>query len=234
VGGLQRVLESRLSLSQATQQGGQKRPGSVVIVQQVRPGCEDAYHRWSQKINQACSQFPGFVDLEVFEPLSGQEQRFVIVVRFGTAAESDAWHNSEVCAALREEARPLIVQAVHHAPSSVYGSWFSRTHASRPPTQAWKDALVVLLVLYPTVMLLNQYGTGPLLRDWSPPVAMYLGNLVCVALLTWVLMPRVTRWLSFWLNPVPGQERKVLYKGLAIVLGGQLFMVALFNHLLKP
>lgn len=210
------------------------RPGSAVIEQRVKPECVDAYRDWSHKINSACSRHPGFVDLEVFEPVPGVSDGFVIVVRFTTAAESEAWHNSPECQALLEEAAPLLKQkVVFHAPSSVYGSWFSGTGVDvgpgREPSQRWKEALVVLFVLYPTVMLLSLFVTGPLLKGWSMSTGMYVGNMMSVALMTWLLMPVVTGKLSFWLNPIKGDKSKEAL-GLAIVLGGQLLMVAGFHH----
>ncbi len=207
-----------------------------MIVQHVRPGCESLYREWSRKINSVCSTFPGFVDLEVFEP-ADEIDRFVIVVRFATEEQSRAWHDSETCRGLLEEARPLLEERVLHGPSSVFGSWFSSEVTAGPerePPQNWKEALVVLLVLYPTVMLLSLFVTGPLLSGWSMSTSMYVGNLLCVALMTWLLMPFVTGQLAFWLRPLKGSGPGVRYGGLALVLGSQLLMVALFHHVLSP
>ena len=204
-----------------------------MIVQRVRPGCEVAYREWSRKINTACTAAPGFVDLEVFEPSPEDEQSYVIVVRFQTAAQLDAWHDSEICKGLLEESKPLLEQAVRHAASGVFGSWFGGPESpARESSKPWKEALVVLFVLYPTVMLLSLFVTGPLLQGWSMATGMYVGNMLSVMLMTWILMPKVTGWLSFWLNPVKGCAPAVRYGGLAIVLGGQLLMVALFHHFL--
>lgn len=206
------------------------RPGSTVIVQRVHPGREEAYREWSCEINTACSKFPGFVDLEVFEPAAG-EDCFVIVVRFASEAEGNAWHTSPVCLALLEKSKSLLQQAVMRSPSRVFGGWFggSDSSASQESPKAWKEALTVLLVLYPTVMLLSLYVTGPLLRDWSKATSMYVGNFLSVALLTWVLMPGATRALSFWLVPRQGSGTSNTLKGLALVLGSQILLVWLFH-----
>lgn len=211
------------------------RPGSTVIVQRVRPGCEEAYREWSCEINTACSKFPGFVDLEVFEPAEGQEC-FVIVLRFASEAEGNAWHNSEICRSLLEEARSFLEEAVMHSPSRVFGGWFGGANVdlSKDPPKLWKDALTVLLVLYPTVMILTLYVTGPLLKGWSMATSMYVGNFLSVSLLTWVLMPWATRVLSFWLTPVKNSGVSNTLKGLALVIGLQLLMVGLFHAFAWP
>lgn len=206
------------------------RPGSTVIVQRVRPGCEDAYREWSCEINTACSKFPGFVDLEVFEP-AASEDSYVIVVRFASEAEGKDWHTSEICLSLLEKSRSFVEEAVMHSPSRVFGGWFGgpSVDLSKDPPELWKDALTVLLILYPTVMILTLYVTGPLLKGWSLATSMYVGNFLSVSLLTWVLMPWVTRVLAFWLTPVKGSGVGNTLKGLALVLGLQLLMVGLFH-----
>lgn len=212
-----------------------ERLSSTVIVQRVKADAVEKYREWSLAINTACSEFPGFVELEVFEPIVGGNE-FVIVVRFRTAAESQAWHSSEICKQLLEKAAPYLQERVVHNPSSVYSSWFGKTESSstsRPATPPWKEALVVLLALYPTVMLLTLFVVEPLFSGWSMATSMYAGNLMSVALLTWVLMPRMSRWLSFWLSPRPENEPRASYLGLAVVLGGQWLAVALFYFFLK-
>lgn len=211
-----------------------ERLSSTVIVQRVRVGCEGAYREWSRKINTACSEFPGFADLEVFEPAAG-EKDFVIVVRFASAEEGDRWHSSSICKRLLEEAEPYLEQRVVHSPSSVYGSWFRKAEAASSesfPSPPWKEALVVLLALYPTVMLLTLFVIEPFFKGWSMATAMYVGNMMSVALLTWVLMPKMTRWLSFWLRPTARTGSKAAAGGLAVVLGGQWIAVVLFHYLL--
>ena len=206
------------------------RPGSTVIVQRVRPGFEQPYREWSRRINRACSGFPGFVDLEVFEPVPGEEERFVIVVRFLTESELNAWHESAQCKELLQESKPFLEQAVMHAPSSVFGSWFRHSNGdARRPSRPWKEALTVLLVLYPTVMLLSVCVVDPFLKGWPRASSTYVANLLSVSILTWVLMPLATRALRFWLRPLPNSEGRKTLIGLMLVLACQFLSVALFQ-----
>jgi uncharacterized protein len=67
----------------------------------------------------------------------------------------------------------------------------------------WKTGLSVLVGLYPTVVLLTLaiseiWPGGPL---WA---TLLVGNICSVSLLTWLVMPVVTRALRFWL--VPGHQ----------------------------
>ena len=72
-------------------------------------------------------------------------------------------------------------------------------------TPEWKTAMLVLLVLYPTVMTLSRF-LGPVLDDLGaePWLSMWLSQIVSVGLMTWFLMPVVTGWFRRWLDPVDG------------------------------
>ncbi len=211
------------------------RPGSMVIVQRVRVGHEKTYREWSRRINAECSSFPGFVGLEVFDPEPGDQDSFIIVLRFESESDLSAWHSSETCKSLLKEAEPMLEQAARRSASSVFGSWFTTPESpEREASRPWKDALAVLTVLYPIVMILSLYVTGPLLKGWSMATEMYIGNILSVGILTWVLMPLATRGLAFWLHPKRSSGPGVTFWGLALVLALQFLMVATFHAITSP
>lgn len=75
-------------------------------------------------------------------------------------------------------------------------AWF---HSSHTPPPRWKMAVATLLGVYPTSLLLA-VTVGGAVHTW-PLLARSLVIAGCmVALLTWVVMPLVTRLLHGWLN----------------------------------
>ena len=85
-----------------------------------------------------------------------------------------------------------------------FGSWFSFGGDGEiaVSTPAWKSALSVLVGLYPTVVLLT-LAISRLWPDAELWASLLLGNILSVSLLTWVVMPNVTRALRFWLVESP-------------------------------
>ncbi len=174
---------------------------TVVVTHRVKQGAEARYRAWQRDIDAAVRRFEGFVSTEVFEP-SGEQPDWVVVFRFDDAAHLQAWLDSEERARCLDLAAPLLDGWDLHRISGGLGGWFQANGdpaTTRTPPR-WKQAAVVLLALYPTVMTLRLLLT-PRLSDLPSAVTVLLGNVLSVAALTWLLMPPLTRALGWWLDP---------------------------------
>lgn len=47
----------------------------------------------------------------------------------------------------------------------------------------------------------TQWPVGVLLAFWRSPIRQLVTIIIEVAVMTWVLMPRLTRWLARWIYP---------------------------------
>ncbi len=163
----------------------------------ISPGRETEYFALHHQIEHALRSFKGFVDVEIFAAVPGVQDEVVTVLTFEDRASLDGWLNSPVRSrqierldALTETGRTLLVVGG-------FGGWFDHVDGVEP--KLWKQAVVVLIALFPTVVLLN-YLSAWALPDLAMIPATFLGNVVGIALLTWVLMPPLTRRLSGWLR----------------------------------
>jgi antibiotic biosynthesis monooxygenase (ABM) superfamily enzyme len=66
---------------------------TVIIGERVRPGSEQEYIAWQHELNEAASHYPGFIGAEVTPPTAVQ-QDWVVVYRFDSIANVQAWMNS--------------------------------------------------------------------------------------------------------------------------------------------
>jgi Uncharacterized protein conserved in bacteria len=85
---------------------------------------------------------------------------------------------------------------------------FFRTNGAYPPPR-WKMAIATYLGVLPVVMLLA-LTLGPLLRSWNFILNNVVFNACVVALLTWAVMPLLTRLLHGWLNPQLQTKDKII------------------------
>ncbi|WP_377271766.1 antibiotic biosynthesis monooxygenase [Peterkaempfera sp. SMS 1(5)a] len=209
---------------------------TVVISHRVRAGRERDYSRWQEKIERAQERFPGYMGAESFEPVPGVQDNWVTVFRFDTRDHLDSWLNSETRQRLLEEGEHCVASFDVRKIGSSFSGWFrfgGDARAVLPPN--WKQAMSVLLALYPTVMVLT-LTVGDALRGARVPgyAAFFISNILSVSILTWVLMPLVNRVLGFWLVPAGTAPRRVHIVGTVAVLAcyaALLVVFALTTHL---
>jgi uncharacterized protein len=69
------------------------------------------------------------------------------------------------------------------------------------------------------------------LRSLGMAESTFVGNLLCVAALAWVLVPVANRAFDWWLRPAPGSPRWTTSVGVAVVLGLYALSVVVFTWL---
>ena len=80
---------------------------TVIIGERVRPGDEQEYISWQHELNEAASHYPGFIGAEVTPPTAVQ-QDWVVVYRFDSIANVQAWMNSATRQELLTTGRHLV------------------------------------------------------------------------------------------------------------------------------
>lgn len=180
---------------------------TVVVSHPVRSEDEPAFLDWQQRMTDAERIFPGFRGSELFRPVPGIQDDWTAVYRFASDEDLERWLSSDAREELLREGQRFKEFQLRKITSS-FGSWFSFDDASEgaAPPAPWKTAMSVLVGLYPTVVLLTLALSElwPSAKLWE---SLLVGNVVSVALLTWVVMPLVTRALRFWLAPPINAEQ---------------------------
>jgi antibiotic biosynthesis monooxygenase (ABM) superfamily enzyme len=203
-------------------------PGvGMVVSTRVKSGREHEYREWQATIDKEAARFAGFMGNEVFPPVPGLQDEWVVVVRFDSPTNLQGWLASDVRRRLVDEAARLWHEARVESFGGGFPGWFTAgppgpSQPALPPN--WKQAMTVLLALYPTVMLLGLV-LSPRLASLPLPLQMFLSNAASVAVLTWLLMPLVARGFGFWLTPA-GTGVGAL--GLGAVLLGYAVAIAVF------
>lgn len=180
--------------------GGSARPVTVVVSQRVDPAHDTEYEAWQRGITTAASKFAGFLGSETFEPVAGVQDEWVVVFRFASPSTLQRWLDSDVRQRWLDKSRRWVRDVEIQTVGGGLGGWFPIAATSPSAAPPWKQAMTVLLVLYPTVMLLNLSLVPRLASFTSASATVFASNLASVAILTWLAMPSVTRWLAPWLT----------------------------------
>ncbi|MEU0633287.1 antibiotic biosynthesis monooxygenase [Streptomyces sp. NPDC005989] len=204
---------------------------TAVISHDVRPGHEQDFLHWQSKILKEQEKQPGFMGSELFRPVKGIQDRWVVAFRFDTREHLEAWLASDARRRLVEEGRGHFDSYDVRKIGSAFGGWFrfgSGPQEGVPPN--WKQAMSVVLALYPTVMIL-ELTAGDWFKHLGVPgyVALFLSNVLSVSILTWLLMPLVNRALAFWLLPGRARSVRVHVAGAAVVTVCYLVIITVFG-----
>ena len=200
-----------------------------IITVSVKPGMEDAYRDWVDRIRQVEARFPGYQGLELQPPIPGVQDDWVSLLRFDTAEHLNAWLESDARRTALQEVEPFIDRRERQV-ATAFSGWFTfgDTPGQVPPN--WKQGMIVLLVLFPVVMLEILF-LNPLLSSLNPAVANFIGLIISVVALTWALVPLANRAFKWWLIPGPNDSPRVEIAGTALIIGLYALSVAVFAWL---
>lgn len=180
---------------EATKEG----PVTVVVSRIVKPGREADYEQWIRDSVQAMRQFPGFLGAAVEKP-SKLNPHWVFMPRWESPERLLAWDNSPELQARVEVLMPLIEGGTKLQHHQGLDFWFIPPEGAVKKAPAWKMLLVTIMVLWPTILLLNWVMSFmPFLAKvpWLfGPLPMLL---IMMPLMEFILMPIVTRLLRGWL-----------------------------------
>ena len=172
-------------------------PVTAVISVRVPERHRHMYLERYHEIDAAMTRAPGFIRTEMFEPVEGVQDETVVVFTFDGRDHLDAWMASSERAEILQRMEPFIEGSHTVNVMGGFGGWFDLDEGTEP--KRWKQAAVVLLALYPTVMAITLVKNWLLPGVWLP-LDILGGNIIGVAILTWVLMPVLTRLLDRWLR----------------------------------
>jgi uncharacterized protein len=176
-------------------------PFTTVVRRRVKPGKEAAFEEWLKGVMRDAVTFPGHLGAGVIRPTSRKRPEFIIVFRFDTYENLMAWETSDTRRGWVERVQPLITGETSVQRLTGLEYWFTVPgHAGSVPPPRWKMAVVTWLALAPIVMIVQ-----PLLMPVVAPLPSW-GQItimagVMVAVMTWLVMPQMTKLFSSWLYP---------------------------------
>jgi uncharacterized protein len=195
-------------------------PVSAVISTRLKPGQEPVYRRWEQRIAAAQARSPGFQGYRFEPPILGVQDDWLAILRFDTESNLQAWLDSPERKKLLEEAAPFVEEYHARVVRTGFEQWFPPAGDRGARPTAWKQNMIVLLLLYPVVFLFGLAVQTPLLmRLAGLPfwLALFIGNVVSVVLLNW-LVPWVSGYFGWWLAPAGKAGGRIDLAGTALVL----------------
>ncbi len=172
-------------------------PVTAVASVRIRAGREAKYRALHQELIARLETFEGYLWSEYYEAVPGVQDDTVIVFAFADRSSLDAWLVSDTRAEVLGQMEELLEGDRTLNVVGGFAGWFPSDGGT--PVKTWKQSAVVLLALFPTALVLTVLRER-FLPDLPWAAAIFLGNLLGVVVLSWVLMPWLTRLLAPWLQ----------------------------------
>jgi uncharacterized protein len=176
-------------------------PVTATVTRRIKPGHEDAYEEFLAGISGAAKAFPGYLGDEVFRPAGGAGGEYRVIYRFDSSAHLRGWLESRERAAWLERAEPHVAGPMRTQFLTGLESWFTLpTQPGAPAPPPYKMAILTWVTIFPLITLVVVVS-APLIGSLPIVPRLAVTTLVTVSLMTWAVMPRVTRLMRRWLYP---------------------------------
>ena len=169
------------------------------VTRRVKPGHEEAYEAFLEGIIAAASRFPGYLGVEVFRP-DAPDEEYRTVYRFDGAGHLRDWLDSDEHRAWLERAEPHVIGPMRTQFLTGLESWFTLPGQPGAPPPPYKMALLTWITIFPLITGVV-IVLGPLIAGVPLVPRLGITTAVTVPLMTWIVMPRITRALRGWLYP---------------------------------
>ena len=172
-------------------------PIHIAITRRVKPGCEADFQKALHEFFKTSFAHIGVHGVSMLVPPPGSPSpEFGILRTFANAQERDAFYASPMFKTWEDQIKPLTEGEPVYRKLTGLEAWF-RSPQNPPPR--WKMAVATYLGVVPVIMGLS-LTIGPVVRSWNFVLNNLVFNACVVALLTWVVMPLITRILHRWLH----------------------------------
>jgi antibiotic biosynthesis monooxygenase (ABM) superfamily enzyme len=175
---------------------------TVLITRHVPPSQAAAFEATMAGMLEAAARFPGHLGGQVVrpgDPGSGDDPMlYHVVFAFDDEAHLAAWESSPERAHWLAQVQAHTVGEQRDRVSGVE-YWFQPPGGAPQAPPRWRVAVVTWLGIFPTVLFLF-LTVAPWLEHWPLVPRVFVITVLVVVIMTWLVAPRLTRWLAHWLH----------------------------------
>ena len=174
-------------------------PVTIVFSQCVAPHNQDEFVALHDDAVERLGEFPGFLGSQLLPPVEGVQEEYVIVASFASRTNLDRWLESDTRREWLDQIEQLVEGDRTYNVVGGFGGWFPSQASQSQGPKRWKQAIAVFIALFPTVLLITLIR-GAIAPNMNVVLAVFIGNVLGILILTYVLMPPLTHRLRHWLS----------------------------------
>ncbi|MBW4695808.1 MAG: hypothetical protein KME27_29005 [Lyngbya sp. HA4199-MV5] len=210
---------------------------SAVIEHIVPKAKQVAFRHWHQTLVNSIQQSEGYVRVDLHSPLECKNGvlKWYSVLHFDSPTHLNTWLTSSDRQTIMKAGQQFFETYRFKSFTTGLEGWFSHQAGAEMTSLGpsnWKQALIVVLGLYPVVFLQSKlFESLGLMQSWSYANSMLANLFITTILLTWFVLPCITRPLEFWLQPAYVLSKtKTELIGVSAIVAAMAVMVVVFNY----
>jgi uncharacterized protein len=176
-------------------------PVTVVATRIVKPGHEAAYETWLSDFIQQASSLPGYLGTNIQRPAATGPREYTSVFRFDSLGNLRNFESSELRQQALAAVQPHVETDAVWKQITGFEFWFSPPPGTiTPQPSRFRMALVMIAIVYGLVLSIGKL-VAVVLHQAPMQLRLLITITIEVFLMTYVLMPYITRWLAPWIYP---------------------------------
>lgn len=178
---------------------------TMINTRHVKAGCEREFEAWLQEYARVAERQPGHLGMNVVRPTSAKPREYTVIANYDSPDHLAQWLHSEEHTRWLAEGRQWLDADPETQVRTGLETWFTPVggEAMVPPPR-WKMFLVAWLAAWAIVWILD-IVYAPIIAPLFVGLRAMLFTVVIIGLMTFVVMPFLTKVLSTFLYP---QERR--------------------------
>ena len=174
---------------------------TTVVRQYVKPGREAEYEAWLKRMTEgAQANFPGYLGVGFHRPETpgGQYRQ---IFRFDSIEQLEEFERSDYRSKMLAEGSENFAADPSLERMTGLEFWFDPPKGTKVPQPSpHRMALVMIAVVFAMILILSTI-IGALTPNWPQPLRLLLTVTIQVALMTYVVMPRLTPLIARFVYP---------------------------------
>lgn len=183
--------------------GGKTKSDPVVlaVTDRVPNRARERYESLVRELHGMLRRQPGFLSADTVRHAREQLTEYTVLLRFKDRSSAEAWKSIPALRSKLDEVCKLTGGPARVVEAAGLEMWVDHPPGVGPALPAyWKRVSLSVLAVYPSLLLLMAISR-PLIGSLTEPLQVLIIVVVLSGLLTWPIMPLLTRVLRSWLTP---------------------------------
>ncbi|MGJ8535354.1 MAG: antibiotic biosynthesis monooxygenase [Alphaproteobacteria bacterium] len=175
-------------------------PVTLAVTDHVPTSAKVRYEEMVEELHQLFQTQDGFLSVDIVRHNRQHQIEYTILSRWSDEAAIKQWRNNEVFRKRLSEIESITGGPAQHVQAMGLGMWIDHAEGVAPGLPpAWKRIAMSVVAVYPMLMLLMALSV-PIIGGLPQSIQVLIIVIVLSALLTWPIMPWLSKLLHHWLS----------------------------------